>query len=115
MAFKIKTTTPERYRVRPSLGLVQGQALVKIEIYYQPITPDSEDFSEVLKDKFLINLFEDSSEASYKTDTKDKKPNYQHRLKAYVKRSLLKPSPEKRDAGNIDKSKDIYLKEVITD
>ena len=118
MAFKIKTTSPERYRVRPSLGLISAFATSKIEVFYQPIVPDTDDFSDVLKDKFLINLYKNSSETSYKTDSKEKKPSFQHRLKASVKKSLLKtPSLEKNTdnppvATSIDKDKDVYLKEV---
>ena len=118
MAFKIKTTSPERYRVRPSLGLISALATNKIEVFYQPIVPDTDDFSDVLKDKFLINLYKNSSETSYKTDSKEKKPSFQHRLKASVKKSLLKtPSLEKNTdnppvATSIDKDKDVYLKEV---
>lgn len=113
LAFKVKTTTPERYRVRPSLNLMAGLASSKIEIFYQPITPDLDDYSDVLKDKFLINLFENTTEATYKLDSKEKKPSYQHRLKAYVKRSLLKSGPEKRETPiAVDKDKDVYLKEL---
>jgi len=116
MAYKIKTTSPERYRVRPSLGLIAACSTIKIEVFYQPVSLDSDDYTDVLKDKFLINLFLDSSEATYKTDIKDKKPSYQHRLKASVKKSLLKttpPAPEKSNALIIDKDKDVYLKEVL--
>jgi len=116
MAFKIKTTSPERYRVRPSLGLIAILATTKIDVFYQPIIPDTDDFSDVLKDKFLINLYKDSSEASYKTDSKEKKPSSQHRLKASVKKSLLKVHPsEKKElpvTATIDKDKDVYLKEL---
>ena len=116
MAFKIKTTSPERYRVRPSLGLLANLATIKIDVFYQPIIPDTDDFTDVLKDKFLINLYKNSSESSYKTDSKEKKPSSQHRLKASVKKSLLKAPPsEKKElpaAAAIDKDKDVYLKEV---
>jgi len=116
MAFKIKTTSPERYRVRPSLGLVANLATIKIDVFYQPIIPDTDDFSDVLKDKFLINLYKNSSETSYKTDSKEKKPSSQHRLKASVKKSLLKAPPsEKKELpapATVDKDKDVYLKEL---
>lgn len=85
---------------------------VTIEVFYQPVSPNSDDFSDVLKDKFLITMFMNSAEDTYKDDIKNKKPSYQHRLKANVKKSLLKPSPERRDVIPIDKNKDVYLKEV---
>lgn len=87
---------------------------VSIEVFYQPVSPNSDDFTDVLKDKFLITMFMDSAEETYKTDIKDKKPSYQHRLKASVKKSLLKSSPERREVPAVDKDKDVYLKEVRT-
>ena len=53
MAFKIKTTTPERYRVRPSIGLIEDNSTLKIEVYYQPVNPESDDNTDILKDKVL--------------------------------------------------------------
>ena len=53
---------------------------------------------------------------NFKTDSKEKKPSSQHRLKASVKKSLLKAPPsEKKELpapATIDKDKDVYLKEV---
>ena len=55
MAFKIKTTTPERYRVRPSIGLIEDNSTLKIEVYYQPVNPESDDNTDILKDKVLYS------------------------------------------------------------
>jgi hypothetical protein len=82
----------------------------KVELFYH--SPDGvlEDYSDVLKDKFLINLYKPTTK-EWKNEIKDILPAHQQRLKATVKKSLLKP-PEKKEAIGIDKEKDIYFKEV---
>eukprot|EP00112_Aurelia_sp_Birch-Aquarium-sp1_P009477 Seg2078.8 transcript_id=Seg2078.8/GoldUCD/mRNA.D3Y31 product="Motile sperm domain-containing protein 2" protein_id=Seg2078.8/GoldUCD/D3Y31 len=49
VAYKVKTTSPENYRVRPSSGLVAPQNSVEINIHLQPGHSE-----HVSKDKFLI-------------------------------------------------------------
>ena len=110
IAFKIKTTSPERYRVRPSLGLATANGLTKVEVFYQPVNQESEDYSDVLKDKFLINLFKPLSN-DWKREIKDAKPFQHQRLRASVKKSLLKPT-EKKEVSPTNHERDIYLKEV---
>lgn len=66
----------ERYRVRPSLGLSTANGVTKIEVFYQPVNPESDDYSDVLKDKFLINLFKPLTN-DWKKEIKDAKP-FQH-------------------------------------
>lgn len=114
IAFKVKTTSPERYRVRPSIGLLQANSTTKIEVYYQPVSPESDDYSDVLKDKFLINIFKPQSQ-DWKKEIKEMKAFQHQRLKANVKKSLLKPSDKKETsnvASNAAPERDIYLKEV---
>ncbi|XP_047126830.1 motile sperm domain-containing protein 2 isoform X1 [Hydra vulgaris] len=50
VAFKIKTTTPENFRVRPSSGPISPSATVEVQIYLQP----EFDIKNITKDKFLI-------------------------------------------------------------
>merc|ERR1712080_182301 len=90
----------ERYRVRPSLGLVANLATIKIDVFYQPIIPDTDDFSDVLKDKFLINLYKNSSETSYKTDSKEKTASCCHYWKA--QRCLLERATKFREKASIN-------------
>jgi hypothetical protein len=114
IAFKIKTTSPERYRVRPSLGLSTANGATKKEVFYQPVNPESDDYSDVLKDKFLINLFKPLTN-DWKKEIKDAKPFQHQRLRASVKKSLLKPVvQEKKDVQNSNSNheRDIYLKEL---
>ncbi|XP_065059337.1 motile sperm domain-containing protein 2-like isoform X2 [Rhopilema esculentum] len=49
VAYKVKTTSPENYRVRPSSGLVPPENSVEINIYLQPGHTEN-----VNRDKFLI-------------------------------------------------------------
>jgi len=110
MAFKIKTTSPERYRVRPSFGLNSALATTKVEIFYQPVQLDSDDYSDVLKDKFLVNMFKPTSMTEWKSEIKDLKPAFQHRLRASVKRSLLKTTDTVKKEAPVPQ--DVYIKEV---
>lgn len=114
IAFKVKTTSPERYRVRPSIGLVSTSGTTKIEVYYQPINPENDDYSDVLKDKFLINLFKPTTQ-DWKKEIKDAKPYQHQRLKASVKKSLLKTSEKKEIPNGLSNTvpeRDVYLKEL---
>ena len=118
MAFKIKTTTPERYRVRPSSGLIEDNSTIKIEVYYQPVNPDAEeDNKDILKDKFLVMLFFDVSSSDWRNQVKNQSPSKQHRMRASIKKSTLKISDTKKEGPlttftPIDKDKDVYLKAV---
>jgi len=49
VAYKVKTTSPENYRVRPSSGLVAPEASVEVNIHLQPGHTEN-----VGRDKFLI-------------------------------------------------------------
>ena len=52
VCFKVKTTAPRRYCVRPNSGIVQPNGKVKIAIMLQPIEQDSQ--SERSKHKFMV-------------------------------------------------------------
>jgi len=115
MAFKIKTTTPERYRVRPSIGLIEDNSTVKIEVYYQPVNPESDDNTDILKDKFLVMLFFDVSLSEWRNQVKERKPSKQHRMRASIKKSTLKATETRKEGtlpgvNPVDKDKDVYLK-----
>ena len=119
MAFKIKTTTPERYRVRPSIGLIEDNSTIKIEVYYQPVNPecDSDDNKDILKDKFLVMLFFDVSSTDWRNQVKSQSPSKQHRMRASIKKSTLKATEGRKEGTApvmppVDKNKDVYLKAV---
>lgn len=52
VCFKVKTTAPKRYCVRPNSGIVDPGSKVKIAIMFQPIENDSQ--SERSKHKFMV-------------------------------------------------------------
>lgn len=59
--FKIKTTAPKRYCVRPNSGSVAPNATVSVSIMLQPTTNDLEDRS---KHKFMVQTIAVSADAS---------------------------------------------------
>lgn len=53
VSFKVKTTAPKRYCVRPNSGIVEPNGKVKIAIMLQPLDPDSEAEART-KHKFMV-------------------------------------------------------------
>jgi len=51
VAFKVKTTTPDNYRVRPSSGPIQPGSTAEVHVYLQPGGSTSNSMS---RDKFLV-------------------------------------------------------------
>merc|ERR1712029_304701 len=110
-------TTPERYRVRPSIGLIEDNSTLKIEVYYQPVNPESDDNTDILKDKFLVMLFFDVSLSEWRNQVKERKPSNQHRMRASIKKSTLNATETRKEGtlpglNPVDKDKDVYLKAV---
>ena len=61
VAFKVKTTAPRRYCVRPNSGVIDPSSSAKVGIVYQPV--DTPQASEIVRHKFLIQaLILDDSE-----------------------------------------------------
>lgn len=52
VCFKVKTTAPRRYCVRPNSGIVEPVGKIKIAIMLQPMEP--ENMSERIKHKFMV-------------------------------------------------------------
>ncbi|ESP03679.1 hypothetical protein LOTGIDRAFT_237580 [Lottia gigantea] len=59
IAYKVKTTSPEKYRVRPSSGLVRSGSCTEVHVYLQPGFS-----STIAKDKFLIMAMEVTNETA---------------------------------------------------
>eukprot|EP00800_Vazella_pourtalesii_P019224 TRINITY_DN6472_c0_g1_i1.p1 TRINITY_DN6472_c0_g1~~TRINITY_DN6472_c0_g1_i1.p1 ORF type:complete len:543 (-),score=137.68 TRINITY_DN6472_c0_g1_i1:71-1495(-) len=49
VSFKIKTTTPNNFRVAPSIGVIEGRGQFVVSIFCQ-----AEDLNQIREDKFLI-------------------------------------------------------------
>ncbi|XP_076446615.1 motile sperm domain-containing protein 2-like [Babylonia areolata] len=78
IAFKVKTTAPEKYRVRPSTGIVKPGDTYEVYIYVQPGY-----INTVEKDKFLVMAMEVTGD-SYDTSlwkTAPKETIMEHRLR----------------------------------
>lgn len=58
-SFKVKTTSPKQYCVRPNSGKINPGESIKISISLQPVPSDY-----ICKDKFLVELFDDNEEKS---------------------------------------------------
>ena len=60
VCFKVKTTAPKRYCVRPNCGLIEPQASVSVAVMLQPF--DYADTSENRRHKFLVQaIFPDDT------------------------------------------------------
>lgn len=59
-AFKIKTTAPRRYKVRPNLALIQPKSATKVQVLLVP----SQSNSSISEDKFLVQIYSFSASAS---------------------------------------------------
>lgn len=60
--FKVKTTAPRRYCVRPNCGLIEPNRNVKIAIMLQPMEPGSQ--AERSKHKFMVQSTVDPEDGS---------------------------------------------------
>lgn len=60
--YKVKTTAPKRYCVRPNAGLIEAHQSVKVLILLQPMKDPGPDFK--CKDKFLVQTIKASSDSS---------------------------------------------------
>lgn len=59
-AFKIKTTAPRRYKVRPNLALIQPKLVTKVQVLLVPAPSNS----SVSEDKFLVQIYSFSASVS---------------------------------------------------
>lgn len=55
LAFKVKTTTPKKYVVRPSSGIVDGKGTANVQVIMQAQKEIPADLSQC-KDKFLVQV-----------------------------------------------------------
>ncbi|KAL0094723.1 PapD-like protein [Phycomyces blakesleeanus] len=53
VAFKVKTTAPRQYCVRPNAGLIKPQATMEVQVMFQPL-PEEPPIGFKCKDKFLV-------------------------------------------------------------
>uniref|UniRef100_A0A914WAY5 Major sperm protein n=1 Tax=Plectus sambesii TaxID=2011161 RepID=A0A914WAY5_9BILA len=83
--FKIKTTSPEKFRVRPSSGIIHAGDTAVVRLYLQP------GYQETIgREKFLVMALEtdestaDNFAALWKDATEKNKSHFEHRLRCRV-------------------------------
>lgn len=91
VAYKIKTTAPKKYVVRPSSGVVEGKGVGNVQVIMQSQKEYPNDFQ---KDKFMVQttMLKDD-EALDKEHFQSGRPVKEHRLKVFLDGPALPPSP----------------------
>jgi len=102
VAFKIKTTSPEKYRVRPSSGLLSPSQETSVSLYVP--TGHSGGNSPVAgKDKFLITAVyveeEDVSSSRLQEILKTKKADGHYRLRCHLAGQMTPPQSPNPGSG----------------
>lgn len=96
IAFKVKTTSPKKYCVRPSSGIVEPNASKEVQVIMQAQRDYPPSFAEC-KDKFLIQCVKASSDATEVTpemfDTTKVKDIRQSKLRVVLVGPPKPPSP----------------------
>lgn len=54
--FKVKTTKPMSYLVRPSQGVIQQNANIKVQVLFNHKLDSEEEAKAIAEDKFLVQL-----------------------------------------------------------
>jgi len=124
VVFKMKTTSPEEYRVRPSMGIVAAGATKSIEI--QVVSSQPQTVTRLTKDKFLVTAMhldrDDLSHHQLQAVLKTGKPEGQYRLRNTEGSFRLKSnspvpnsptnSPGKPSPGDATKQVETILKKI---
>uniref|UniRef100_A0A7S3VQW3 MSP domain-containing protein n=1 Tax=Dunaliella tertiolecta TaxID=3047 RepID=A0A7S3VQW3_DUNTE len=95
VAFKIKTTAPKKYVVRPSSGIAEAKSQVNVQVIMQAQKEYPPDFQNC-RDKFMIQVTPLEGDETLDKDTfnKDLRRDMQeHRLKVVMESPAAPPSP----------------------
>ena len=95
VAFKIKTTAPKKYVVRPSSGIAEAGSNVSVQVIMQAQKEYPSDFQNC-RDKFMIQVTPLSEGEAIDKDTfnKDTRQELQeHRLRVVMEGPAAPPSP----------------------
>lgn len=111
VGFKIKTTSPEKYRVRPSSGILRTGENVSVELH---VTGQSAPVS-LVRDKFLVTVIyldQDVDNARLQELLKSTKPEAQYRLRCQLAgepavRGALQPTLSSPSPSTEDPSKQL--------
>eukprot|EP01118_Nematostelium_gracile_P003356 TRINITY_DN13844_c0_g1_i1.p1 TRINITY_DN13844_c0_g1~~TRINITY_DN13844_c0_g1_i1.p1 ORF type:complete len:272 (-),score=67.53 TRINITY_DN13844_c0_g1_i1:11-826(-) len=93
LTYKIKTTAPKRYIVRPNIGLLQPGESVEIQVSITPSKDKPEDLKK--RDKFLVQVIPLTIEQMSSVDPKEMwlKAREEDYLKYRLKSYFTKPTP----------------------
>ncbi|KAF5836971.1 PapD-like protein [Dunaliella salina] len=95
VAFKIKTTAPKKYVVRPSSGIAEAHSQVNVQVIMQAQKEYPPDFQNC-RDKFMIQVTPLESEETLDKDTFNKEVRrdmQEHRLRVIMESPAAPPSP----------------------
>ena len=112
VGYKIKTTSPEKYRVRPSTGSLSPGLTATVEIHVS----GGQATSSLVRDKFLITaVFLESSELGQQQladALKSSKPDGQYRLRCQLAGNLSDQSGDLQHGGQ---GQGVRVSQVDTD
>lgn len=128
LAFKIKTTAPKKYVVRPSSGVVDPKSSISIQVIMQAQKEYPADFQNC-KDKFMVQTTALGEDEAITADTFNKDTRSalrEHRLKVVMEGPAAPPSPvpeanegEEPSAvvmpGDVGASTDTRLRSTLND
>jgi len=95
VAFKIKTTAPKKYVVRPSSGVVEARSNVSVQVIMQAQKEYPPDFPNC-RDEFMIQVtpLDEGENVDKDTFNKDtRKDMTEHRLRVVMESPAAPPSP----------------------
>jgi hypothetical protein len=101
VCFKVKTTAPKRYCVRPNSGIVEPKDNVSVAVMLQPFTYDP---NEKNKHKFMVQtMFAPDGEVNLETLWKDVNPDglMDSKLKCMFELPADVPSQNNLDTSNL--------------
>ncbi|ORY98489.1 PapD-like protein [Syncephalastrum racemosum] len=109
IAFKIKTTAPKHYCVRPNAGKIPPGEQVHIQVFLQPLRSNSKMMKEdyKCKDKFLVQTielkpdFEDYSPSTAELWDRVEKENIQYKKLKCVYRGSIRRKLEKEPSNEL--------------
>lgn len=95
VAFKIKTTAPKKYVVRPSSGIAEPRSQVNVQVIMQAQKEYPPDFQNC-RDKFMIQVTSLAEGETLDKDTFNKETRrdmQEHRLRVIMESPAAPPSP----------------------
>lgn len=106
VCFKVKTTAPKRYCVRPNSGIIEANAVVEVAVMLQPFEYDPK---EKAKHKFMVQTMFAPDSATEYAETLWKEVDPSSLMDSKLKCVFELPEPSSSPESNDTPSKDISL------